>query len=53
MLSICSAVFRSGSLNGTYVNRQLLDAAKLVDGDEVQLRNFRLVFLSGGPHTPR
>jgi pSer/pThr/pTyr-binding forkhead associated (FHA) protein len=42
-----------GSLNGTYVNRQPVDAATLVNGDEVQLGKFRLAFLSGGPHTPR
>jgi pSer/pThr/pTyr-binding forkhead associated (FHA) protein len=42
-----------GSLNGTYVNRTLVDAAALVDGDEVQLGKFRLVFLSGGPRADR
>ena len=39
-----------GSLNGTYVNRQQVDAVTLVNGDEIQLGKFRLVFLSGGPH---
>jgi pSer/pThr/pTyr-binding forkhead associated (FHA) protein len=38
-----------GSLNGTYVNRQPVDSAKLVNGDEVQIGKFRLVFLTGGP----
>ena len=38
-----------GSRNGTYVNRQQVDAATLVNGDEVQLGKVRLVFLSGGP----
>nr|WP_284231151.1 FHA domain-containing protein [Mycolicibacterium sp. TUM20983] len=38
-----------GSLNGTYVNRKPVDSATLVNGDEVQLGKFRLVFLTGGP----
>ena len=42
-----------GSLSGTYVNRTLVDAATLADGDEVQLGKFRLVFLSGGPRADR
>ncbi len=33
-----------GSLNGTYVNRQLIDAVDLATGDEVQIGKFRLVF---------
>ncbi len=36
-----------GSLNGTYVNRQLVDQADLHDGDEVQIGRFRLVFTHG------
>jgi len=36
-----------GSLNGTYVNRQRTDAARLAHGDEVQIGKFRLVFLLG------
>jgi pSer/pThr/pTyr-binding forkhead associated (FHA) protein len=36
-----------GSLNGTYVNREAVDSAELVDGDEVQIGKFRLVFLTG------
>ena len=36
-----------GSLNGTYVNRRPVDAAVLVNGDEVQIGKFRLVFLIG------
>jgi pSer/pThr/pTyr-binding forkhead associated (FHA) protein len=31
----------SGSLNGTYVNREPVDTAVLVDGDEVQIGKFR------------
>ena len=33
-----------GSLNGTYVNRELVEAATLTTGDEVQIGKFRLVF---------
>ena len=33
-----------GSLNGTYVNRQLVDEVTLTTGDEVQIGKFRLVF---------
>ena len=33
-----------GSLNGTYVNRELVDEATLTTGDEVQIGKFRLVF---------
>ncbi|QNG18712.1 FHA domain-containing protein [Rhodococcus triatomae] len=36
-----------GSLNGTYVNREPVDSAVLVNGDEVQIGKFRLVFLTG------
>lgn len=35
-----------GSLNNTYVNREPVDSAVLADGDEVQIGNFRLVFLA-------
>lgn len=34
-----------GSLNGTYVNRERIDAVPLTSGDEVQIGKFRLVFL--------
>nr|WP_294694857.1 FHA domain-containing protein [uncultured Friedmanniella sp.] len=34
----------SGSLNGTYVNRKLVDEVLLQPGDEVQIGKFRLVF---------
>ena len=33
-----------GSLNGTYVNRELVDEVVLRTGDEVQIGKFRLVF---------
>ncbi len=37
----------AGSLNGTYVNRQLATERLLANGDEVQIGKFRLVFLVG------
>jgi hypothetical protein len=33
-----------GSLNGTYVNRERIDAVPLANGDEVQIGKYRLVF---------
>jgi pSer/pThr/pTyr-binding forkhead associated (FHA) protein len=33
-----------GSLNGTYVNRERIDAVTLSNGDEVQIGKYRLVF---------
>ncbi|MFI0723005.1 FHA domain-containing protein [Streptomyces sp. NPDC021224] len=33
-----------GSLNGTYVNRERIDAVLLSNGDEVQIGKYRLVF---------
>ena len=36
-----------GSLNGTYLNRERIDATELTGGDEVQIGKFRLVFFSG------
>jgi len=38
------AVRDVGSLNGTYVNRDRIDEAQLVAGDEVQVGKYRLVF---------
>lgn len=38
-----------GSLNGTYVNRQMVDEQLLQPGDEVQIGKFRLVFYSARP----
>ena len=35
-----------GSLNGTYVNRQLVESAVLASGDEIHIGMFRLVFLT-------
>ncbi len=36
-----------GSLNNTYLNREQVDSAVLSDGDELQVGNFRLIFLAG------
>jgi len=38
-----------GSLNGTYVNRDLVEEQLLRHGDEVQIGKFRLVFFAS-PH---
>lgn len=35
-----------GSLNGTYVNRDLVDSTLLRQGDEVQIGKFRLIFFA-------
>ncbi len=35
-----------GSLNGTYVNRKVVDEYRLKHGDEVQIGKFRLVFFA-------
>ena len=40
-----------GSLNGTYVNRELVEEKLLAQGDEVQIGKFRLVFFTGGQET--
>ena len=37
-----------GSLNGTYVNRERVDEARLHHGDEVQIGRYRLSFVLGG-----
>ena len=34
------------SLDGTYVNRELVDSAVLANGDEISMGKFRLVFLT-------
>lgn len=36
-----------GSLNGTYLNRERIEQAGLVDGDTVQVGKFKLVFVAG------
>jgi len=35
----------TGSLNGTYVNQRRVDDGELMQGDELQVGKFRLVFL--------
>ena len=40
-----------GSLNGTYVNRERIDAVPLSGGDEVQIGKFRLVYLTAAVRT--
>ncbi|NNG40903.1 FHA domain-containing protein [Flexivirga sp. ID2601S] len=42
------AVTDVGSLNGTYVNGQLVDSRDLQTGDEVMVGKFRLVFYGAG-----
>ncbi len=37
-----------GSLNGTYVNGEQVDATKLATGDEVQIGKFKLMFFAAG-----
>ncbi len=37
-----------GSLNGTYLNRERIEEARLQNGDEVQIGKFKLVFLAAG-----
>ena len=36
-----------GSLNGTYLDRERIEAVRLTGGDEVQIGKYRLVFLAG------
>jgi len=36
----------AGSLNGTYVNRERVDQARLQPGDEVQIGKFKLVYVA-------
>jgi hypothetical protein len=38
-----------GSLNGTYLNRERVESARLADGDELQIGTFKLLFLAGRP----
>ena len=43
------ALVDTGSLNGTYVNRERVPAADLRNGDEVQIGKFRLTFVISEP----
>lgn len=36
----------TGSLNGTYLNRERIESTQLRSGDEVQIGKFKLVFLA-------
>jgi pSer/pThr/pTyr-binding forkhead associated (FHA) protein len=40
-----------GSLNGTYVNREPVDLARLADGDTIWIGKYRLVFRAGADVT--
>lgn len=37
-----------GSLNGTYVNGERVDRARLTSGDEIQIGKFKLAFFAAG-----
>lgn len=37
-----------GSLNGTYVNGERVERARLVSGDEIQIGKFKLTFFAAG-----
>ena len=39
-------VLDMGSLNGTYVNRDLTDEARLNNGDEIQIGKYRFTFFT-------
>ncbi|MEW6155124.1 MAG: FHA domain-containing protein [Actinomycetota bacterium] len=41
-----------GSLNGTYLNRERIEEARLGSGDELQIGKFKLVFFSGADPGP-
>jgi len=41
--SVCD----TGSLNGTYLNRERIETSPLANGDEVQIGKFKLVFFQG------
>jgi len=41
--SVCD----TGSLNGTYLNRERIEVGPLANGDEVQIGKFKLVFFQG------
>jgi hypothetical protein len=39
----------TGSLNGTYLNRERIESAAVANGDEVQIGKFRLLFFTSFP----
>lgn len=49
-ISKLGGVYRAkdvGSLNGTYINKELVEDRELVDGDELQIGAFKLTFFHG------
>jgi len=36
-----------GSLNGTYLNRERVEAGPITNGDELQIGKFKLAFFAG------
>jgi hypothetical protein len=40
------AIEDQGSLNGTFINRNRIESARLEDGDEVQIGKYRLLFMN-------
>jgi pSer/pThr/pTyr-binding forkhead associated (FHA) protein len=40
-------IIDSGSLNGTYLNRERIEQAQLSNGDEIQIGKFRMLFFAG------
>lgn len=49
-ISKLGGVYRAkdlGSLNGTYVNKELVEDRELSDGDELQIGRFKLIFFHG------
>ena len=42
----CLTVRDLGSLNGTYINREIIDQSKLVHGDELQVGKFHMILFS-------
>ena len=45
------SVHDQGSLNGTYVNGDLVEQTQLANGDEIQVGKFKLVFFSAPERT--
>lgn len=42
-----------GSLNGTYINKELIEDSTLADGDELQIGRFKLIFFHGTGQSDR
>ncbi|MDY0340010.1 MAG: FHA domain-containing protein [Coriobacteriia bacterium] len=43
-----ATIVDAGSLNGTYVNNEVVGEARLASGDSVQIGRFQMVFVTGG-----